>query len=280
MVEDADLKGRVAVITGGVSGIGLAAVERFVELGAFVVAADLQDEAGKNLEARFPGRVRYIRADVTQDSDIEATVAYAVKSFGRLDIMFNNAGSGGDPSSISDNNADGFDATMVLLARACVSGHKYATKQFVAQGSGGAILSTASAAGLQGGWSSVGYTAAKHAVIGIVRQAAIELGPLGIRSNAIAPGIIMTPIMAKAFGVPPGQAVEFTALLADRVADLQPIRRAGQPRDVANAAAFLVSDAASFITGAVLSVDGGATAVTSANFVERATKTVNDFMTA
>ncbi|MCK9285821.1 MAG: SDR family oxidoreductase [Rhodocyclaceae bacterium] len=272
------LEGKVAVITGGTSGMGLASVELFVAEGARVVVGDIQDAAGAALQARFPKDVLYVRTDVTDDAAIGALVQTAVDRFGRLDTMFNNAGAPGDFSPMTDLSAEGFDRTMVLLARSVMSGHKYAANQFKKQGSGGSIISTSSAAGLQGGWSAAAYTVAKHAVIGIVRQATAELGPFGIRSNAICPGIIMTPIMPNAFGVPKERAEEFLEFLAQRFGSVQPIGRVGQPRDIAEAAVFLASDSSTFITGVALPVDGGSTAVTQGSFGVDAMAATKEFL--
>ncbi|WP_168627653.1 MULTISPECIES: SDR family NAD(P)-dependent oxidoreductase [unclassified Cryobacterium] len=271
------LTDKVAVITGGTSGIGLASVELFVAEGAKVVVGDIQDDLGAALEKKHDGNVVYVHTDVTDDAAVEALVATAVDKFGKLDVMFNNAGAAGDPSAMVDLSADGFDKTLALLTRSVASGHKHAARQFQKQGTGGSIISTASAAGIQGGWSSAGYTIAKHAVVGLVRQATAELAPLGIRSNAIAPGIIMTPIMARSFGIAPEKADEFEALLSERLATAQPIGRVGRPEDIAEAAVFLASDSSSFVTGVTLSVDGGATVVTQSGFAATAAQAAADF---
>jgi NAD(P)-dependent dehydrogenase (short-subunit alcohol dehydrogenase family) len=147
----------------------------------------IADDLGRELEEKYGGELRYRHVDVTKDAGIEAVVAAAVETHGRLAVIFNTAGAGGDPAPIQDITQDGFNATMNLLATSVVLGHKYAARQFVAQGTGGSIISTSSVAGLQGGQSSLGCTAAKHAVIGIVREATAQRAPLGIRSNAIAP---------------------------------------------------------------------------------------------
>lgn len=255
------LAGKVAVITGGVSGIGLGTVELFVAEGAKVAVGDIQDDLGAKLEARFPGSVIYVHTDVTDDAAIGALVQAAVDKFGKLDIIFNNAGAPGNRDLMVDIDMAGMSRTSDLLVNSVVSGHKHAARQFIKQGTGGAIISTASAAGLEGGWSSAAYTIAKHAVRGVVAQAVTELAPHGIRSNAICPGVIMTPIMAKAFGVADEEAAEFEAFLGARLGALMPYRRVGQPQDIARAALFLASDDADFVNGAVLPVDGGATAV-------------------
>ena len=255
------LSGKVAVVTGGVSGIGLGTVELFVEEGAKVAVGDIQDDLGAALEQRFPGSVLYVHTDVTDDAAIAALVQAAVDKFGKLDIIFNNAGAPGNRDALVDIDLAGMSRTSDLLVNSVVSGHKHAARQFIKQGTGGSIISTCSAAGLEGGWSSAAYTIAKHAVRGVVAQAVAELAPHGIRSNAICPGLIMTPIMAKAFGVAEAEAPAFEKFLGDRLAPLIPYRRVGMPRDIARAALFLASDDSDYVNGAVLPVDGGATAV-------------------
>lgn len=271
------LEGKVAIVTGGTSGIGLATVERYVAEGAKVAIADIQDDLGAQIAERLGDSVEYIHTDVTDEAAIEQVVAKTVERFGRLDAMFNNAGAQGDASSILELGSDGFDSTIALLTRSVVLGHKYAARQFQAQNSGGSIISTASAAGLQGGWSAAAYTVAKHAVVGVVRQAVAELAPLGIRSNAIAPGIIMTPIMARSFGVPLEQADEFAAYLAEKLGPTQPIGRVGFPDDIAKVATFLASDLSEFVTGTVIPVDGGATAITQGTFATDVVKAAEEY---
>lgn len=260
------LAGKVAIVTGGASGIGLATVERFIAEGAQVTIADIQDEAGQAEAARLGDAALYVRTDVTDEASIAALVDATVERFGKLDIIYNNAGAQGDPSSMLDIESAGFDKSLALLTRSVLLGHKYAARQFQKQGTGGSIISTASAAALQGGWSVAGYTIAKHAVVGIVRQAVAELAPLGIRSNAIAPGVIMTPIMARSFGVPLDEAEAFADFLAEKLGATQPIGRVGQADDIAKVATFLASDLADYVTGTVIPVDGGATSVTQGTF--------------
>jgi NAD(P)-dependent dehydrogenase (short-subunit alcohol dehydrogenase family) len=260
------LAGKVAVVTGAASGIGKAAAELFVAEGAKVIAADIADDQGAALQNAHEGSLVYVHTDVTVEADIEATVAAAVREFGRLDIMFNNAGAQGDPSPILEVGSEGFDRTVALLTRSVLLGTKFAARQFVAQGGGGSIVNTASAAGLQANWSAAGYTIAKHAVVGVTRQAASELGAHGIRSNAIAPGVIRTPIMARSFGVPLEKADDFSAFLEEKLGRTQPIGRLGLPEDIAEAALWLGSDASSFVTGVVLPVDGGATSIYAGSF--------------
>jgi NAD(P)-dependent dehydrogenase (short-subunit alcohol dehydrogenase family) len=271
------LTGKVAIVTGGTSGIGLASVERFVAEGAKVAIADIQDDLGTSIAERLGDAVVYIHTDVTDEAAIESLVDQTVSAFGSLDVMYNNAGAQGDPSSMLDISSAGFDKTLALLTRSVVLGHKYAARQFQKQGTGGSIVSTASAAGLQGGWSAAGYTIAKHAIVGIVRQAVAELAPLGIRSNAIAPGIIMTPIMARSFGVPMEKSDEFVEFLATRLDATQPIGRVGHPDDIAKVAAFLASDLAAYVTGVTIPVDGGATAITQGTFATEVVAAAAEF---
>lgn len=271
------LEGKVAIVTGGTSGIGLATVERFVAEGAKVAIADIQDDLGASIVDRFGESATYFRTDVTDEAAIEALVAATVERFGKLDVMYNNAGAQGDSSPILELGAAGFDKTVALVARSVLLGHKYAARQFQAQGTGGSIISTASAAGMQGGWAAAGYTISKHAVIGIVRQAVAELAPLGIRSNAIAPGIIMTPIMARSFGVPLEEAVPFAGFLADRLGATQPIGRVGTADDIAKVATFLASDLAGYVTGVTIPVDGGATAITQGTFATEVVLAANEY---
>lgn len=273
------LDGKVAVITGGTSGIGLASVERFVDQGAKVVIGDIQDDLGKGIQERLGDSVVYCHADVTLEADIAGLVETAASHFGRLDAMFNNAGAQGDPSGILEFEAEGLDKTLALLTRSVALGHKHAALQFKRQQSGGSIISTASAAAQQGGWSSLGYTAGKHAVIGVVRQAVAELAQFGIRSNAIAPGVILTPIMARSFGVPMDKASRFEAFMAERLGPTQPMRRLGLPEDVADVALFLASDLSRYMAGAVIPVDGGATSITQGSFATDITQAASEFNT-
>ena len=252
------LDGKVAVITGGASGIGEGTVRKFVASGARVVVADIQDARGQKLAEELGPGVSYYHTDVSQEEEVRAAVGHAVNKWGRLDMMFNNAGFGGVSGSILETDMDAYDTTVAALLRGVVLGMKHAGRVMVEQGSG-SIISTASVAGVGIGFGPHIYSAAKAAVIHLTRSVANELGEQGVRVNAICPGGIATPIFGKAMGLSAEQA-EFTVdLMKVRLAEGQPIRRAGLPEDIANAAAWLASDEASFVTGHALVVDGGIT---------------------
>lgn len=261
-----NLVGKVAVVTGGSSGIGLASAEAFVAEGARVVIGDIQDERGRAAVERLGDAAHYLHVDVRDDEQVGALVDAAVERFGRIDVMFNNAAAAGDTSPITELGPEGLDASLRVIVGSAVSGHRYAARAFAAQGGGGSIITTSSGAGLQGGWASAGYVIGKHAVIGLVRHAAAELGPLGIRSNAICPGITMTPVMA--IGIARDRKPAFLDELGIALRDEQPIKRVGQPDDIAAAAVFLASDMSRFVNGVALPVDGGASAVTLGRFDE------------
>jgi NAD(P)-dependent dehydrogenase (short-subunit alcohol dehydrogenase family) len=271
------LAGKVAVITGGISGIGLAASELFASEGAFVVAADINDAAGAALEHGWGESLIYHHTDVTDESQIESAISRAVSEFGRLDIMVNNVGAQGDTAPLTDLTADGFDSSLALLTRSVVMGHKHAARQFIAQQSGGSIVSTTSAAGIQGGWGPAAYSIAKSAIVGVVQVAAAELAPHRIRSNAIAAGLITTAGLLEYLGAPADQLSEFRLYLNERIGRTQPLGRLGVPADVAEAALWLSSDASSWVTGAVIPVDGGSTTVYSNAFAAEAAKIGAEF---
>jgi len=252
------LEGKVALITGGVSGIGLGAVELFVAEGANVVAADLQDEKGAMLEKRFPDRVRYSHCDVTNEADIAKAVKLAADDFGGLDILFNNAGHGGSPTGVADLDAAGWDHTFALLVRGPALGMKYAAPLMAARG-GGSIINTASIAGLQAGFGPLAYSTAKGAVIHMSRCAAAELSPQKIRVNAICPGLIATSIFGASMGLAREVADQMAARMEEVGPKIQPIPKAGMPEDIARAALYLACDDSLFVTGTHIVVDGGLT---------------------
>lgn len=249
------LEGKVALITGGCSGIGLATVERFVAEGAQVVVCDLQDEKGAALEARFSDRVIYRRCDVIEERAIAASVAAAERVFGGLDILFNNAGASGVAAGVLDMPVEGWDFTQNLLLRGPMLGMKHAAPLMIARG-GGSIINTASIAGLEAGWG-LAYGVAKAGVIHLSKLAAAELAVHNIRVNSICPGVIVTPIFGIAMGLERRAADQMAAGLVEAAGQMQPLRRAGSPEDIANAALYFASDESSFVTGSHQVVDGG-----------------------
>jgi NAD(P)-dependent dehydrogenase (short-subunit alcohol dehydrogenase family) len=254
------LSGKVAVITGGVSGMGLGTVRLFLEHGAKVVVGDVQDAPGRRLEAEFGDGFRYQHCDVAKEADVAALVQRAVDEFGALDCMFNNAGFGGVAGEIADIEiGDGYRNTVDVLFTGVLSGMKHAARVMKAQRRG-SIISTASVAGIRGGWGPHVYSAMKAAVINLTRSAALELGEHDIRVNAICPGFIATPIFAGNRNMSYEQKMRFSAELERSAPGNSPIARAGNGRDIGNMALFLASDDSTFITGQAFPVDGGITA--------------------
>jgi len=252
------LEGKVALITGACSGIGLGTVELFLAEGASVVAADLQDEKGKILEQRFPGRVAYVHCDVTHEADIAAACAKAKSEFGGLDVLFNNAGIPGLSGGVAEVEVAGWDSIFAILVRGPALGMHHALPLMLERGKG-SIINTASIAGLQAGWGPLAYSTAKAAVIHMSRCAAAELSPQGIRVNAICPGLIATSIFGTAIGMPRAAADQMAARVAENASIAQPIKKPGLPEDIARAALYLASDDSAFVTGTHLVVDGGIT---------------------
>jgi NAD(P)-dependent dehydrogenase (short-subunit alcohol dehydrogenase family) len=246
------LEGRVAVITGGASGIGFASALRFLHEGATVVIADYNASTGEAAvaEAREKGfdMVDFIRTDVAKETDIEAMIARAVNLFGGLDIVFNNAGITGAIGPLTETTAEDWDYTFNINVRGVFFGIKHAARVMRARGKGGVIINTSSMGGLCGDAGPLVYSAGKAAVINLTRSAAIELAPDRIRVNAICPGFIATPLSA---GGPDTSTAE------REFATKQPWPEAGVADHVAGAALFLASDDAAFVTGESLVVDGG-----------------------
>jgi len=249
------LEGKVAVITGAASGMGRSAAILFAREGAHVVLADLNtvggEETAAEASASGAGCV-FQRADVASEPDVKALIGRALAEFGRLDITFNNAGIGGALGSLEGIEVEDWDRTLAVCLRGVFLGMKHSIAPMRAQG-GGAIVSTASIAGLGGYANLHAYCAAKAGVVNLTRSAALELAIDKIRVNSIAPGGVSTPIL--------GGGARFNKEAADAaLVNAQPLPLAGQPEDIAAAALFLASDAARFITGHCLVVDGAATA--------------------
>ncbi len=246
------LDGKVAIITGGASGMGEATVRLFVDEGARVVVADVQDAKGNTLADTLGGAAVYQHTDVADEDEIKAAVARAMDEFGRLDVMFNNAGFGGALGPIESTPVDEYDRTMHVLLRGPFLGMKHAASIMKAQGSG-SIISTASVAGLGGGRGPHIYSAAKAGVINLTRSVALELAEHGIRVNCICPGGIATPLLAGAMGGTE-QALD---LVRTALAGFQPVPRSGLPEDIAKTALWLAGDESTFVTGQAIVVDGG-----------------------
>ena len=249
------LDNKIAVITGGASGIGKGSVKLFVEEGAHVVFGDIQDDLGRALADELGSSALYLHANVRKESDIKALIDLAVEKFGRLDIMFNNAGMGGALGPIEEIPTDAFDVTIEILLRSVFLGIKHATPVMKEQKSGN-IISSASVAGLRTGMGPHLYSACKAAIVHLTHTIADELGEFGIRVNCICPGGISTAIFGRGVGLPQVQAERFAQLLKVFFKDFQPIKQAGLPEDIAKTALWLASDESSFVSGHALVVDG------------------------
>ena len=250
------LNGKVTLITGGASGIGEGTARLFIEEGAAVTIADIQDDRGQRLAKELGSRAAYVHADVSREAEVRAAVNATVERFGRLDCLFNNAGFGGVQGGIEEITVSGFDETVGVLLRGVFLGMKHAAPIMKRQGSG-SIISTASVAGLRTGMGPHVYSAAKAAVIHLTHSVAMELGENGIRVNCICPGGIATPIFGKAFGIDADRADATIPLMKGVLETMQPIRRSGLPEDIAQAAVWLASDDSTFVNGHALVVDGG-----------------------
>ena len=248
------LEGKVALVTGGASGIGEGTVRRFVAEGAQVVIADRQADAGAALAETLGPATRFVTADVTDEADVAAAVDDAVAGFGRLDVMFNNAGIVGVIGPIAATPTDGWDHTVAILLRGVFLGMKHAARVMVPQGSG-SIISTSSTAGILGGLGPHCYTACKHGVIGLTKSVASELAASGIRVNAISPGSTVTA-MTSAVITGDHTATDRTATA---IAAGSALGIPAFPEDIANAALYLASDEARNVTGHTLVVDAGQT---------------------
>lgn len=253
------LDGKTAIVTGGTSGIGERIVEVFVEEGAHVVVAARRQEEGQKLERRLG--VHFIRADVSSEPDVKAMVDLALKLFGRVDCLVNNAAVPSPMVSVTEIDVATIDQLLAVNVRGVLLGIKHVAPVMLGQ-KAGSIINVGSIAGLRGGVSGHIYSAAKGAVHALSRSVGAELGEKGIRVNTLVPGAIVTGIFAKNAGIEGSKADKLTDALKVGFATLQPIQRAGLPEDLARAAVYLASDASSFINGQEIVVDGGMGSVT------------------
>ncbi len=254
------LAGKVAVVTGGAAGMGRGTVERFVQEGAQVVIADVQEERGLALAEQLGEDAGFVRADVSKEEDVEAMIALAVERYGRLDCLFNNAGYIGVLGEIDELEiAEEYDRTIGVMLTGPVLGMKHAARVMKEQGSG-SIISTASVAGIRGDFGPHVYCAVKAAVINLTRSVALELGKDNIRVNCICPGAIATEIFGGLHTLSEEQKLRVPEVMRKVFPMMQAIPRAGEGADIAAMAVFLASDDSTFVTGQAMVVDGGLTA--------------------
>ncbi len=264
------LNGKVAVITGGANGLGQATAELFAKAGAKVVIGDLDATAGEAVAKGIGETCRFQRTDVSKPEELQALCDLAVSAFGGLDIMCNNAAVPNRMVRLLDDDLDAFDRVFDVNVRAVIRGTQIAGRYMRDHG-GGVILNTSSIAGIVASFGVTSYRASKAAVIHASKNAAIELAGYGIRVNCLVPGQIETKLIkdALAANTDPVLLDKLEMAIRDVMDSYQPLRRRGMPEDVAQAALFLASDNARYITGVVLPIDGGITAGDAHNYIEK-----------
>ena len=245
------LSGKVALVTGGGSGIGRATALAMAEEGAKVAVCDVNAEGGEGTVSAIAaagGDATFIHADVSQARDVEAMVDRVMEVYGRLDCAFNNAGISGGGVPTHEHPEEVWDRVISINLKGVWLCMKYEIPRMLERG-GGAIVNTASVAGLVGIRNGSAYDAAKHGVVGLTKTAALEYAQQGIRVNAVCPGYVRTPMVERVLARDPGNEAAFT--------EREPIGRLGVPEEIAATVAWLCSDAASFVTGVAMPVDGG-----------------------
>ncbi|MGO4616107.1 SDR family NAD(P)-dependent oxidoreductase [Nocardia sp. 2YAB30] len=251
-----ELSGKVAVITGGASGIGRATVGKFVTEGARVVIADINSELGTAVAAEFGPNVLFKKTDVANSGQVEDLVAYTVANFGGLHIMLNNAGiPAAMHADFLDDPLDDFQRLMAVDLLGVMLGTQHAARHMADNG-GGSIINTTSIGGIQAGCGELVYRAAKAGVIHFTKCAAIDLAVHGIRVNSIAPGAIPTPILSTTVAHLP-DSEKATRQLREVMKSIRPLQREGTAEDIAEAAVYFGGDRSAYVTGTVLPVDGG-----------------------
>lgn len=254
--------GKVAVVTGAASGIGRATALLLASEGAHVYAADI-DDAGVAALAMDAAGITAVGCDVCQVDQIKALMDGAAADHGGIDLVFNNAGAGGAREAIDEIDADGWDRTMDLLLRSVAMGIRYAVPHMKHRPStrtgGAAIINTSSVAAVGPGYAPTTYAVAKAGVLHLTKCSATDLARFGIRVNAVQPGFINTNIFTASVDMPDDRVATAKAMIAQMSSAAQPVARGGQPQDIAEAVAYLMSEAASFVTGASIVVDGGIT---------------------
>lgn len=250
--------GKTVVITGAASGIGEAASKLFAREGAVVFASDIDAAGGQALADQSDGAIRFQRCDVTSCDDIRALMDRAASDTGGIDVLFNNAGAGGARPPIHEIEPDEWDRTMDLLLRSVAMGIRYAAP-YMKDRPGASIVNVSSVAAIGPGYSPTAYAVAKAGVLHLTKMAAADLAQFGIRVNAIQPGFINTNIFTSSLEIPDEHKLMAKGAIAQMSSNAQPVKRGGQPIDIAEACAYLASEAGSFLNGTSLLVDGGLT---------------------